>query len=83
VVSSPDDVQRFVQMVLPALVELIRKGARFNPESIDHLRDSFKDVLLSTRDIWKNLSEPDGFADFVRGCHEDVFKPKVCHAMES
>jgi hypothetical protein len=74
--STADDIQQFVQVALPALVELVRKGTRFTPESIEHLRDSFKEVLNSTRETWKNMCEPEGFADFVRGSHEDVFTPK-------
>lgn len=74
--QTVEDVQQFVQLLLPALVELVRKGTRFTPESIEHLRDSFKEVLNSTRETWKAMGEPEGFADFVRGSHEEVFTPK-------
>lgn len=75
--KQAEDIQQFVQVALPALVELVRKGTRFTPESIEHLRDSFKEVLNSTRETWKGLGQPEGFGDFVGGSHEDIFTPKV------
>lgn len=37
-----DDVQEFVQVSLPVLMELVRKGGRYTPESIISLRPSFQ-----------------------------------------
>lgn len=37
-----DDVQEFIQVSLPVLMELVRKGARYTPESIVSLRPSFQ-----------------------------------------
>lgn len=37
-----DDVQEFVQVSLPVLMELVRKGGRYTPESIVSLRPSFQ-----------------------------------------
>lgn len=60
-----DDVADFVQIFLPTLIELVRKGCRYSPETINYLRSSFQEVINSARDIWKQLGEPENFNDFV------------------
>ena len=37
-----DEVQEFIQVCLPVLMELVRKGGRYTPESILSLRPSFQ-----------------------------------------
>lgn len=63
--STLDDVADFVQIFLPTLIELVRKGGRYDSESISFLRPSFQEVINTAKDIWKQLNEPENFIDFV------------------
>lgn len=58
-------------------MELVRKGARFTPESVAHLRDSFQQVLESGREGWKKALEPEYFVEFAISKGESYFSPKV------
>mmetsp|Transcript_1547 Transcript_1547/g.2560 ORF Transcript_1547/g.2560 Transcript_1547/m.2560 type:complete len:746 (+) Transcript_1547:107-2344(+) len=65
-----DEVQEFVQESLPVLMELVRKGARFTPESIASLRPSFQEVINTGRKHWDVQVQPDDFAEFVNSIPE-------------
>jgi hypothetical protein len=45
--ATVNEVQEFVQNCLPSLTELARKGARYSPESVEFLRESFRVRLQS------------------------------------
>lgn len=50
---------------LPVLLELSKKGARFEPKDIEFLRSSFKTAVLEAKDVWEKKSIPDNFIEFV------------------
>lgn len=50
---------------LPALLELCRKGARFDTRDIDFLRPSFRSAVLEARDVWLAKVSPSNFREFV------------------
>lgn len=50
---------------LPALLELCRKGARFEQRDVDFLRQSFRSAIQEGRDVWLTKSAPANFKDFV------------------
>ncbi len=75
--QTVDEVAEFVQVQLPVLMEIVRKGGRFQPESIAHLRESFQEVIGSGRDVWKNLSTPDNFAAYAASKSEEELLHKV------
>ncbi len=50
---------------LPALLELCKKGARFDPKDIECLRPSFRAAVLEAKDVWDKKSEPTNFLEFV------------------
>jgi ankyrin repeat protein len=50
---------------LPALLELCRKGARFELRELEFLRASFRSAVQEARDVWLNKSAPTNFREFV------------------
>lgn len=61
-----EEIGVFAQEVLPVLMELVRKGARYKDESLSSLRSSFRDAIASARSHWLALKEEEHFADFVK-----------------
>jgi ankyrin repeat protein len=51
---------------LPALLELSKKGARFDMKDIESLRPSFKAAVLEAKEVWEKKSEPSNFVEFVQ-----------------
>mmetsp|Transcript_29609 Transcript_29609/g.65638 ORF Transcript_29609/g.65638 Transcript_29609/m.65638 type:complete len:702 (-) Transcript_29609:18-2123(-) len=60
-----DQVQEFVQVCLPVLMELVRKGGRYSPESIVNLRPSFQEVINTGQGHWEMQMQPEEFPSFV------------------
>lgn len=50
---------------LPALLELCKKGARFELKDIEFLRQSFRAAVLEARDVWASKAPPTNFREFV------------------
>jgi hypothetical protein len=50
---------------LPALLELCKKGARFEVKDIECLRPSFRAAVLEAKDVWDKKMEPTNFSEFV------------------
>lgn len=50
---------------LPALLELCKKGARFDPKDIECLRPSFRAAVLEAKEVWDKKLEPSNFSEFV------------------
>jgi len=69
-------VQEFVQVALPVLMELVRKGARFTPESILSLRPSFQEVINTGRTHWESQVETVGFQEFVDSIPDQLANTK-------
>jgi hypothetical protein len=64
--DAVDEVGVFVQEVLPILMELVRKGAKYHDESLASLRPSFREAIDSARAHWQALKEEEHFAEFVK-----------------
>ena len=46
-------------------MELVRRGCRYTPESIAHLRPSFQESINSGREFWNQQKEDQRFQNFV------------------
>lgn len=73
-----DEIQEFIQVALPVLMELVRKGARYTPESIASLRPSFQEAINSGLTHWGNQAESEEFQSFV-----DSIPGQICNAKVS
>ena len=51
---------------LPALLELAKKGARFDVKDIEFLRPSFKAAIHEAKEVWEKKAEPANFVEFVQ-----------------
>lgn len=51
---------------LPVLLDITKKGGRFEETQLDRLRRSFKEAVKEARDAWVQKKEPSNFIDFVR-----------------
>ncbi len=65
--KSHVEVGKFVLSALPVLLELIRKGARFDAleKKITELRPSIKASLLEAKALWEQKKEPANFYEFL------------------
>lgn len=59
-------MEDFCTTVLIVLVEIARKGGRFEQEMIQHLRASFQESIESGRQCWLQVAEPPQFGEFIR-----------------
>lgn len=75
--QTVDEVSEFVQVQLPSLAEIVRKGGRYEKECIEHLRESFQDVLNQTKEQWRLVVEPDNFASFIQNSDAEIYTPKA------
>lgn len=50
---------------LPALLELSKKGAKFQKNDLDLLRPSFRAAVLEAHKVWKDKESPPNFLEFV------------------
>eukprot|EP01035_Chromulina_nebulosa_P025060 gene25060-32674_t len=50
---------------LPALLEICKKGGRFEIRDLDSLRPSFRAAVMEAREVWEKKSEPANFFEFV------------------
>ena len=50
---------------LPVLLEIAKKGGRFELGQLECLRRSFKEAVMEARDVWVQKKEPSNFVDFV------------------
>jgi ankyrin repeat protein len=50
---------------LPVLLEIAKKGGRFEEIQLDVLRRSFKEAVMEAREAWAQKKEPINFVDFV------------------
>lgn len=65
----------WVVRTLPALLELSKKGARFDPANLQALRPSVRAAVLEAKDVWDKKAQPENFQAFVRtreGAGEDL-----------
>ena len=72
-----NEIQEFIQVALPVLMELVRKGARYSPESIAALRPSFQEAINSGQTHWTALVENDDFQSFVDSIPGQLCNNKV------
>lgn len=72
-----EEVQDFVLMCLPSLLEIVRKGGRYSPECILNLRQSFQEMIASGVKAWRDVGEPDNFRDYVSSQTGGDFLPMV------
>ena len=72
-----DEVQEFIQVALPVLMELVRKGARYTQESISSLRPSFQEAINSGQTHWSNQVENEEFQTFVDSIPGQICNSKV------
>jgi ankyrin repeat protein len=50
---------------LPALLEISKKGGRFEDKDLDTLRPSFRAAVMEARSVWEKKCEPKTFAEFI------------------
>lgn len=55
----------FSTSALPIIVELVRKGARYDSESLSHLRKSFQEAIDDSRLSWTNMPLPEYLLEFL------------------
>ena len=67
--ASAESVAEFVQLCLPALMELAKRGCRYADHSLAGLRPSFVEAVNSARLHWTRMSEPAQFASMVGVMH--------------
>lgn len=60
-----DRYGRWAVKTLPVLLEISKKGGRFDPTVLESLRPSFRAAVMEARMSWERLSEPKGFRAFV------------------
>ena len=65
--SEPTTLEHWAQLVLPALMELTKKGARIDAEKLaaaEGVRDSFIEALHSASKQWEEAIEPPEFKTY-------------------
>lgn len=72
-----NEIQEFIQVALPVLMELVRKGARYTPESIASLRPSFQEAINSGLTHWGMQVESEEFQNFVDSIPGQICNSKV------
>lgn len=72
-----NEIQEFIQVALPVLMELVRKGARYTPESIASLRPSFQEAINSGLTHWGMQVESEEFQTFVDSIPGQICNSKV------
>ncbi len=50
---------------LPALLEISKKGGRFDEKDLEVLRPSFRAAVMEAREVWEKKAEPSNFTEFV------------------
>ena len=61
-----NEMDVFVQYALPVLMELVRKGCRYDSKSVESLRSSFAEAISTAKVNWIEKTDPEGFAEFVQ-----------------
>eukprot|EP01038_Epipyxis_sp_PR26KG_P004781 gene4781-6706_t len=60
-----EKVGNWAVKALPAILEICKKGGRFNPKDLDFLRPSFRAAVMEAREVWLKKIEPSNFVEFV------------------
>jgi ankyrin repeat protein len=50
---------------LPVVLELCKKGARYNSKDIEHLRPSFRAAISEAHEKWEDIKAPANFVEFI------------------
>jgi len=75
-VDMCDPIMHFAQAVLPALMELVRKGAKLTDKDTIGMRDSFKEAVLSAKKSWDEVTVPSSFDGYRRANVKTIVKDK-------
>lgn len=63
--NTLERVGDWAQKALPVLLDIVKRGGRFDPRYLNFLRPSFRAAVEEARDAWLKKSEPPKFLEFV------------------
>jgi ankyrin repeat protein len=72
-----NEMDVFVQFALPVLMELVRKGCRYDSKSVQSLRSSFVEAISTAKQNWLEKTDPEGFLEFVQARGEQTLLAKT------
>lgn len=66
--NTLEKVGDWVVKILPVLLEIVRKGGRFEYKAVEFMRPSFRNAIIDAKQTWQTKAEPMNFWCFVSKC---------------
>jgi len=68
-------IMHWTMHVLPAVMELCKKGAKMNTDDLTDVRDSFKEAIGSAQEIWAKAAAGEEYEAYRRSSNGDLLCP--------